>query len=538
MKTEVILAVVLIASTASAQPRHRRAQPEVAQKDDQSNKGDKEPGDGPEAQSALTVTIDSVIEVAVRLAPNLAKAKVDRIVALDDAAYSRRNQVWTVTSHAEYDRQSVADHVDVAPFQQVGTDKVSGGIGLTKNLPTGANLVLGVDLNHQTSEYNIPQPLYQSAMGSGVGSDSQGPYEYNTQSQTILKAQLTQPLGRGFGADVALSDEHKADLQATEATVKAQLAAEKMVHDIVQAYWDLAYQAYQVEILTKAVELAQQQEQTTHEQIRAGTVSVTQLDSVQYEIATNQEKLLKAQLELEQKSLELRQMSGLEMGRRDIVLRPGEPFVVGQDEFNVDEVLARARQVNRQLATNLLDKKIADVDMKLAQDQVKPKLDLSLMGSVTGQGEDIGTSVGGNDAFEVMIQLKMEFEVSGAARKKRDGAEAKKHSLDIDRADLERQIDVKVVTAVKQVTSDKTRVALEEKAIQNAEDNVRTARANFMIGKASNFEVMQAQERLIDARITQGDAIADYHKAVAELQYQSGIILDQYHVNVRAPRSE
>jgi outer membrane protein TolC len=229
----------------------------------------------------------------------------------------------------------------------------------------------------------------------------------------------------------------------------------------------------------------------------------------------------------------MRQKAGLSIDRREIVLKPGEQFAIGDDEFDVDEVLARAHQANRQLATVQLEKKLADIDLDVARDQVKPQLDLQVQGALMGNGESTGESVNGvGDSFQVTVGVSMSFELSGAARHNRDAAEAKKHRLDIDRADLERQIDVQVVTAVKQVTAGRTRVALADKAIQVAEDNVRAERANFMVGRSTNFQVMQQQTQLIEARLAEGRAIADYHEAVAQLQYLSGIILEQYRVNV------
>jgi outer membrane protein TolC len=536
MKTAAILAAVLLASIASAAPRHHRK--EVAQSEDDTP--DAEPGDGPEAQAMLPIKLDDLIEVAVRLAPDLARAKVDRSIAKDAAEGSRRDQAWVATSHAEYTRSAVADHVEVPPFSVVAEDQVSGGVGLAKNLPTGGQLQVGADLTHTNTEYNVYDRLFGagSAASAPAGTNQNGqPYEYLSQNQTKLTATFKQPLARGFGPDVALANEHKADLAATEATIKAQLAAEEMVRDIVVAYWELAYSSFEVDVRNQAVDLAQKQDQLTHEQIRAGSVATTALGSVTYEISTRQEALLRAQLDLEQKSLDLRRKSGLEIGKRDIVLRPGEQFAVGDEDFNVDEILERAHLANRQLATVQLEKKIADVDLDVARDQVKPQLDLQVQGALLGNGDSTGESVNSvGDSFQVTVGLSMSFELSGAARHNRDAAESKKHRLDIDRADLERQIDVQVVSTVKQVTAARTRVALTEKAIQVAEDNVRAERANFMVGRSTNFQVMQQQTQLIEARLAKGRAIADYHEAVAQLQFLSGILLDQYRVNVRPHR--
>ncbi len=102
---------------------------------------------------------------------------------------------------------------------------------------------------------------------------------------------------------------------------------------------------------------------------------------------------------------------------------------------------------------------------------------------------------------------------------------------------MERQIDAQVVAAVKQVTFARTRVALAEKAITLADSNWKSEQLNFQAGKTNNFSVMQRQTELVNAQLARGRAVADYHIAVAQLQYLSGTILEQYRVNVR-PRSQ
>src|SRR5439155_1300974 len=133
-----------------------------------------------------------------------------------------------------------------------------------------------------------------------------------------------------------------------------------------------------------------------------------------------------------------------------------EHFDIGPEEFDVDEVLARARIANRALADNLLQKKLADLDVTVAEDQVKPRLDLEVSGSLIGNGDGPSTSLSGltgGDQYMVSVGLNAEFELSGAARKARDAATTRRHKVDADRASLEREIETKVVTSVHQVTA-------------------------------------------------------------------------------------
>ncbi len=532
--------LILLAATsiADARPRAR-----VAQNNDRDQQEEKEnDGDGPEAASVLPLRLDDLIEVAIRLSPDASRAKIDRTVAKNLAEGERRQQAWTVTSNGQFQRNALAEDVEVPPFAIVATEKISAALGLGRNLPTGGNIAVEAGIARQTDEYLIPLSLKdQLAAMAPAGTDANGnPYDVALRNTASLRATLKQPLARGFGPKVALAPIAKADLGASEATIKAQLATEELVRDLVVGYWDLALAAFEVDVRAQSLDLAQKQEAVTRDQIRAGTAPNTALNAVTYEIAMRQDALLRAQLELEGKSLELRRKSGLELGRRDVALRPAERFDIGADEFDVDEMLERSHAANRKLATIQLQKKAAEIDVAVARDQMKPQLDLTFSGAILGNGEGAADAVGalgGVDGYEVMVGVQLQFELSGAAARNRDAAVAKKKRLDVDREDMERQIDVAVVNSVHMVTSARTRVALAEKAIIVAEENARAERLSFMVGKTTNFQVMQRQTELIEARLRRGQAVADYHKAVAQLQFLSGMLLDQYRINVK-PRGE
>jgi outer membrane protein TolC len=498
--------------------------------------------EGPEAVAVLPIKLDDLIEVAIRQSPDASRAKIDRQVAKDLADGERRQQAWIVSSNGEYKTTAVAENVDVPPFSVVSTETVSGSLGLGRNLPTGGTISLETGLTRKEDEYVIPLSFRGTldAM-TPAGEDANGnPYDRLTTVQAQLRGTLKQPLVRGFGPKVALAPIARADLAASEATVKAQLATEELVRDLVVGYWDLALMSWEVDVRAQSLDLAQKQEQLTHEQIRAGAAPTNAANAVTYEIQIRKDKLLQAQLQLENKSLELRRKAGLELGRRDIAMKPAEPFAIGQDEFDVEEMLERSRTANRRLASIQLQKKMADIDVAVSASQVRPQVDLTVTGAILGNGEQASEAVGalgGVDGYEFMVGLQVQFEVSGGAARNREAAVGKRKRLDVEREDAQRQIDVAVVHSVHMVTSARTRVGLAEKAIIVAEENARAERASFMVNRTTNFNVMQRQTELMEARLRHGQAVADYHKAVAQLQFLSGLLLDQYRINVK-PRGE
>src|SRR6185312_8324418 len=281
MKSRIFLPAILLAAatTAHAQPSGER---DADPSDDQS---EVDLG-GPEAKQMLPVHLANLIEAVVNLSPDLAKARADRKIARDTADYERRNQAWVVSSNVSYAQNGIADHVEAPPYSIVSQDTINGTVGLGRNLPTGGSLSVEFGVQHQHTEYNILDTIANmtgsSAATTGTGAGSNMPTDEDAYNITS-HAQVTykQPLVRGLG-NVAVANERKADLAATESTIKAQLAAEDTIKDVVTSYWELAYSTYEVDIRLQAVDLAHKQEVVTHDQMRAGTVPPSAINSVEY----------------------------------------------------------------------------------------------------------------------------------------------------------------------------------------------------------------------------------------------------------------
>ena len=540
----VLMMGLLASHQADADRHHAKKKPAVDHRDlvktivedDDDRPRKKDDSDGPEL-AALPIKLEDVIEAAVQRAPDLARAKTDRAAAAGEAGAARRGQAWILGGNVDYTRNSQADHVDVAPFGQVGDDKLTAALSLGRKLPSGGEVSLQLGLVRDVTEINVPtnfQSILDGQQPATAQVGTAGDIDHIEASQARIGAKLKQPLLRGLGSDVALAEEHKADLNLAVATIKTQLAAEEMIKDLVTAYYELQYAAYEVDTRAEALALAQKQEQLTREEIRAGTAPTTQLNTVTYEIATREEALLRAQSTLTQQSLELRRKAGLEIDRRNIVLRPSEAFEVGVEEWDVEDTITRSHHANRRLVTLALQKKASDVDVTVAKNAMLPQIDATLSGAIVGSGTDPGAafnSIGNVDGFEVMAGLTFQLELSDAAKHGYQAAVARKHKLDIDREDLERQIDVQVATSVQGVTVAKKRVALADKAIVVANDNAQAERLNFLATHSNNFQVMQRQTQLIEARLRRGRAIADYRIAIGQLQFLSGTLLEQYGIN-------
>ena len=541
------IAIVLLGTLLSSLPAEadrRRPRSRVADVEKE-GKEEVEDQDGPEATSVLPIKLDDLIEVAVRLSPELARSKNDRLAAKGSAEGSRKDQEWTVTTGAQFERFAVSPDVEVGAFQTVGENKLSANLGISRNIPTGGNIGFEIAIIRTVRELEIPAGLGR-LMGDQLAGQipkeiDNGTSISDTYGTVQSQAKLTfkQPLVRGFGSDVALAQQTKSDLVATEATVKTQLAAEEMIRDVVSGYWELAYASFEVDTRAEALDLAKKQEEITRIEIRAKTAPDNALSAVLFEVATREEALLNAKNEWEKKSLDLRKKVGLELERRDLVMRPKDPFEAADDEWDVDEVLKRARKSNRRLAAIILQKRAADVDVKVAKNAMLPQVDLNLSGALIGTGDTTDralTNAANSNGYQVTAGLTVQFEIGGAAKGNHDAALAKRQRLEVDQADTARTLDTEVIHSVHAVKSARARVALADKSITLAEENVKAERANLQAGPgrgATHYTLMQRLTDLANAKLRKGRAIADYHLAVAQVQFLGGMLLEQYRVNAR-----
>ncbi|MCW5801080.1 MAG: TolC family protein [Deltaproteobacteria bacterium] len=506
---------------------------------------DDDDGDGPEARSAVAVDLDDLIDSAIRQAPDLARAKVAKLEAKGQAKASRRDMRWVLTGKANYANTATSEDVEVAPFSEVANQELTTSVGLGRNLPTGGNITFELGVKQNIREIAIPGDLLAQVKRDPVNAAQQGvdevqlldePFPIN---QAYAVAKFTQPLLRG-GPSVATIPHQKADLAHAEATVRTQMAAEKLIREIVVQYWELAFAAYEVDIRSESLALARKQDQVTREEIRARTKAMNELNAVTYEIMSRSEQLLAAKTEYERRSLELRNKSGLGLERREVVMRPSVAFEIGKDEWDIEETRERAHKQNRNLAAIALQRRAALLDVKVAENNKLPSLDFTASAGIVGSGTNVGQAMdnaGGADGYQVSVGLTMSIDVgSGAARGASTAAQARRAKVEIDRLEQERLLDTDVARAVKAVTSARARVGLADKAIEVAEENIRAERANWAANTpgATNYSVVNRQNDLIQAKLRRGKAIMEYHVAVAELQALSGQLLEQYEVRVRA----
>jgi outer membrane protein TolC len=122
-------------------------------------------------------------------------------------------------------------------------------------------------------------------------------------------------------------------------------------------------------------------------------------------------------------------------------------------------------------------------------------------------------------------------------------AEAKRAELDYQRSKVEKEstretIAVQVRQAVRDVDTAAKQITASRAAREAAEQNLDAERKRYENGMTTNFQVLQVQQQLSDARVREIQALVGYNSFVATYHRVVGDLLDLHNISVETEKLE
>jgi outer membrane protein TolC len=355
-----------------------------------------------------------------------------------------------------------------------------------------------------------------------------------------LQAQFTQPLLRNFKIDNNRAqvttnrisqDISELDLKATTASTVAQVR---------QAYWELVYARQAVEAAQASLDLASKLVTDNRSRVEIGTMAPIDVVQAQADEATRRQTLVSAQATLRNDELALKRLivSGTddELWRSTIV--PTDLPTAAPVAIDLEGAVQTALENRTDLEATRKNLEASDVQMRALLNQTLPQLDLIGTYSLNGRGGtlidrdrisgnilsttpggyfDALSNIGGLDAptWNARVQFALPI-----------GTSAPKANLARQRL-LRRQTEAQIKGTELQIATDVTTAALairnSREAMQTAsvardlsEQRLQAAQSKFDVGMASNFEVLQAQRDLADARNRELRETLNYQRALVD----------------------
>ena len=469
------------------------------------------------AGPAQTTTLPQLLQVAIRQAPALQSARID--IAIAEA---RIEQTWSRDDWRLRSQLNANTTAGVINGQDVDhVYRFDGTVDLSRVLPTGGT----VNFPGGTT-YNNLQYSEQDANDIFGG----------TTWDVDLSAGITQPLLRGRGRFLYEAQERIATLSRDAAVLARRLAAIQTVQTVVAAYWDLVLAERQIAITQSSLELANERLRITQIGNQGGKVPRSEIPAVQQIIATREEEVLNGELLVLDRSFTVRRAVGMPIGKGELGLRVGADIATREATFDLGTLTERAFQASPELAQLAKQDQSARIEIDVTENGLLPQLDAALSIGPTGTDDKFRGAVENMAKFKTLsVNGTLTFEhnfgnenVRGLAREQREG----RRKLMVTAFDLRQQIAQTMARAVAQLELARRRVALSQRAIDLANENIKIETDRFNLGKSTNFDVLNRQEELRQAELRRAQSIIDWHKAESVVQALTGDILPVYGITV------
>jgi outer membrane protein TolC len=467
------------------------------------------------AGPARATALPELLQHTVQHAPSLASARIDIAIAEARMYQTRARDDWQLS--AKLAVQSSQGYLSGIVLDR--STNVQLLVDVSRALPTGGTVAL-----HAGTTYSRSPSFLPGATGTDVNWADE------------ITGSITQPLLRGRGRFLYDAAERKATLSRDALVLARRLAAIQTVQAVIAAYWDLVFAERQVAITRQSLDLAKERLRITQIGSDGGKVPRSEIPAVQQIIATREEDVLNGELAVLERSIALRRATGLPIGKGELGLRLGAELEPHDTAWDLGEITERAFTASPELAQLAKQDAAARIDIEVTENGLLPQLDAALTLGPEGQDEKFGTAWKNTALFKsIQIGGSLTFQhslgqenVKGLAREQRE----QRRKLEVTAFDLRAQIAQTMARAISQAELARRRVALSQRAIDLATENIKIETDRFNLGKATNFDVLNRQEELRQAELRKAQAMIDWHKAEAAVQALTGDILPTYGISV------
>lgn len=416
------------------------------------------------------------------------------------------------------------------------------------NLLSTVDVVHGAQISEQVAEsrFNLKMtPSYARGVGDQTvvdqrfgldvsqllpfGTTVTGSYRTDTASNqfgnlnnSVLGIGVTQPLLRGFGTRATQFDLENSRRNVEGAERNLELARQRLVVDVVASYYNIIRQQGLVEVAEGSLTRNRELLRASEARLEVGLASKLDVFRAELQLSQAEEALI-----LRREGLEL----ALDAFKFNVGFGPDErvSLEIVEPEYqpvsvDIDDLTAAAlrnRIEVREQRDRIDDARRARA---ISKQNLLPQLDLNMRYEQRGFGDSLSSSFDFQDsAFNVFFSTSYDLDRTS------DNASHALAQIDLDarRRSLkltEYNVANEVRAAARNVERIGKSIELQERNIDFAEKQMRLATLRYQRGLASNFDIIDAENNLIQARSNYVSLVTDYNVALMQLKRVTGTL--------------
>ncbi len=389
------------------------------------------------------------------------------------------------------------------------------GVKLTPSITSG----LGTDT--QTSQSAVAALSKKFSTGTTVELSAGSSVSDNDFYRSFTGVTVSQSVLGALSPSLNTSQLATAEQRIASAQRKAAGAADEVVLEVISTYYEIVGGKLVVNLYSRSLDRAQRL-------LAAADLKLSKGLATRMEVLSAESQLAEAEsnhLEAEQALSESKEKLNLLMGRSAAsAYEVQEELIRVPVNFSEEDLVETALASRRDLAdlTGRVDDARRQVDA--AEWQIWPDLRLGLNYSFTGTGDSFEQSTNFDDSG-VRVLFSTSIPVTGAAAQAKLGDARRELERRVrDTQDARRDLDSEVRRALRRVWNIERRITIQEKNAASTRAALDLANMRFERGYSDALEVLQAEDRLMQAQKGEIDLRIERLRAALEVRRSAGVL--------------
>lgn len=280
-------------------------------------------------------------------------------------------------------------------------------------------------------------------------------------------------------------------------------------------YWNWVGAKMKTDVSKEIFGLANLVTSISEQQERSGDLARIYVTEAEEDIQRREADLLQAQRDFQRHSFNLSAVlfdtGGTPLPLPSEVNVPDVPKPQAISQTDTDHNIMLALAGRPELKVIAVDKKIANVELKLAKNQMLPALNGVLTEGYDTGHNGIGNTYRGQLTFSEPLLLR-------SARGKVAAAKLRLDKLEKDRQAEEQKIRNQVLDAISAINLAYKRFVALEKQVEKAEQVYQGERERFKVGDSTVYFMAERARQLNEAKVRTIDASVEYHIGLLALK--------------------
>jgi outer membrane protein len=399
--------------------------------------------------------------------------------------------------------------------EKTNSDTTNWNAGINQQLRWGgASYTINWTNNRvaSTQNTNIFNPAYQSGF--------QAVYVQPVLANRKIDQTRTALLTTGIQQDIA-----ELDLRATVASTVSQVR---------NAYYELVFAMMNLDNQRASLDLAAKLVQDNRARVEIGTMAPIDIVQAQAEEATRRQNVVNAEATLQNNELELKRLivSGTDDPMWTATINATDRPAPGQEAVDLEGAVRNALANRTDLLTAKKNIDSANVTLRSLDNQTLPSLNLQGTYRLDGRGgaptsgvsppTDWWNALGGLGSWEAptwTLQMNFSYPLGTSqaeANKARQRVIIQQNHAAVKASEL--QIATEVTAASIAIRSSLEAIQAATAARELSQKRLEAAQSKLDVGMATNFELVQAQRDLADARNAELRQHLNYRRAIVDFQ--------------------